>query len=205
MKRTALTTLIVVLLLTATAAMVWADKPTGFDAQGNEIGWSNSTCRKIQSGEIVDSAGNPITVGYDQFGYNYQAHMFHGRYCDSDRVLGGDSCDVDLMMKWNDAWLANVDCDGDYSLDRHYPLPSYVGSGAWLTNHMWGSWEENGTTCEWDYFVKIVAMRDSDGCPEGSPPIWGQFCVIQRVYNSPCEGAGGIELLITPAGFGAYK
>lgn len=204
MKRRALTVLIVALLLAAAASVVWADKPVAFDSQGNETGWSNSTCRKIQSGEILDSASNPITVGYDQFGYNYQAHLFHGRYCDNDRVLGGASCDVDLMMKWNDAWLSNVDCDEDYSLDRHYPHLSYVGSGAWLTNHMWGSWEENGTTCEWDYFVKIVAKPHEAYQCEGEE-IWDSFCVIQRVYNSPCEGVEGIEELFTPAGFGTYK
>ena len=75
-------------------------------------------CAVIQDGTLVDSAGNPITTGYDDFGYNYQSQMFNGRYCDYDRVIGGDYCEVDLMMKWNDAWLSKMDCDGDGLLDR---------------------------------------------------------------------------------------
>jgi hypothetical protein len=204
MKTRTLTVLVTALLLLATASAVWAAKPTEFDANGNEKGWERTSCTTIQSGEITDSVGNPVTVGYDGFGYNYQAHIFNGRYCDYDRVIGGEYCDVELVMKWNDPWLSNVDCDLDGKLDRHYGFASYIGSGAWETNHQRGSWEENGTICEWDYFVKIVAMPSPDGCPEGSPAIWGQFCIIQQVYNSPCEGAEGIELLVTPAGFGAY-
>lgn len=193
--------LAVMLVMAMTATAVWADRPVQYDSEGNEIGWVNSSCTKIQSGEITDSVGNPITVGDDEFGYNYQAHMFNGRYCDYDRVIGGAYCDVELLMKWNDAWLSNVDCTGDKKLDRP---ANYIGSGAWETNHQWGSWvESDGTVCEWDYFVKIVAMPSTE-CPEGSTPIWGQFCIIQQVYNSPCEGAEGIELLVTPAGFGAY-
>ena len=201
MKKRMLIAFAVMLVMAMAATAVWADRPVQYDSEGNEIGWANSSCTNIQSGEITDSASIPLTVGYDEFGYNYQAHMFNGRYCDYDRVIGGAYCDVELLMKWNDAWLSNVDCNGDGKLDR----PStYIGSGAWETNHQWGSWEENGTVCEWDYFVKIVAMPSTEGCPEGSPSIWGQFCIIQQVYNSPCEGAEGIELLVTPAGFGAY-
>jgi hypothetical protein len=96
------------------------------------------TCTTIQSGNLVDSTGNAITTGYDEWGYNYQALMFNGRYCDSDRVTGGDYCDVNLIMKWNDAWLSNKSCDGDNLLDRHYGFSSYIGSGAWLTNHQSG-------------------------------------------------------------------
>ena len=42
-------------------------------------------CTTIQSGELVDSAGNTIEVGYDDWGYNYQARKFNGLYCDSYR------------------------------------------------------------------------------------------------------------------------
>jgi len=204
-KKRLLIALVVVLALAATASLVWADKPVGFDAHGNETAWasSGSSCTKIQDGTLLASTGEVITTGYDEFGYNYQAHMFNGRYCDYDRAIGGAYCDVDLVMKWNDAWLANVDCVGDGLLDRHYNLDRYEGSGAWLTNHQRGSWEENGTICEWDYFVKIVAKPEVDYVCEGEQ-IWGAFCVIQRVYNSPCEGSEGIELLVPPAGFGAY-
>jgi len=35
-------------------------------------------CTTIQSGELVASDGSVIETGYDQWGYNYQAHMFNG-------------------------------------------------------------------------------------------------------------------------------
>lgn len=102
-----------------------------------------SGCTTIQSGELVASDGSTIVVGYDGWGYNYQAHMFNGYYCDSYR--DADWCqpwkDVGLIMKWNDAWLSNKDCDGDDLLDRHCGFGSYIGSGAWLTNHQWGSYD----------------------------------------------------------------
>ena len=44
-----------------------------------------SNCTTIQSGELVASDGSTIETGYDQWGYNYQAHMFNGYYCDAYR------------------------------------------------------------------------------------------------------------------------
>ena len=155
-------------------------------------------CATIKDGTIVASNGDVLTVGYDEFGYNYQAHMFNGRYCDYDRVLGGASCDVKLVMKWNDAWLSNKDCDGDGKLDR----PGwYPGSGAWCTNHMRGP--------GWTYFCKIVAVPwdailaagvwyTADGIEIG-PAIWGVFAIIQEVES----GAGAIY--VSPAGPGLGK
>ena len=141
--------------------------------------------------------------------------MFNGRYCDYDRVIDGDYCDVDLIMKWNEAWLSNKDCDGDGLLDRYYGYSSYIGSGAWLTNHQSETYIDNGgKKCRWTYFVKIVAVPEdaelvddiwytSDGTEIG-PVIWGAFAVIQRVYNDPCGGFHGIEYL-SPAGPGFGK
>ena len=178
---------------------------------------AGSTCTTIQDGTLLTSDGFVITTGYDEWGYNYQAHMFNGFYCDSYR--NADWCqpykDVKLMMKWNDAWLSNKDCDGDGLLDRHYGFDSYIGSGAWLTNHQSGSYlGGDGKTCKWNYFVKIVAAP-ADAYVEGStwytadgveigPVIWGAFAVIQRVYNDTCTGEHGIEYL-SPAGPGLGK
>jgi hypothetical protein len=160
-------------------------------------------CTTIPSGELLTSGGDVITPGYDQYGYNYQAHMFNGRYCDYDRVIGGSYCDVDLVMKWNDAWLSNASCDDDGLLDRHYGYPTYGGSGAWVTNHQKGTdILGDGQICEWDYFVKIVAAPtdatasggiwySADGTEIG-PAIWGAFAIIQEVYNDPCGGYQGL-------------
>lgn len=98
----------------------------------------STDCTTIQSGTLTDTAENPIGLGYDQWGYNYEANMFNGWYNNfsrpTDPVEGGDR----LIMKWNNAWLSNQDCDGDKKLDRP---TNYIGSGAWLTNHQYGQYE----------------------------------------------------------------
>lgn len=172
-------------------------------------------CTTIQSGEIYDSAGNQLQVGYDEWGYNYQAHLFNGYYDNYSRPSPPATSGTDLAMKWNDAWLSNEDCDGDGKLDRHYGFSSYIGSGAWLTNHMKGEYlGEDGETCKWGYFTKIVAAPadayadggywyTADGTEIG-PQIWGAFATIQSVYNDPCGGYHGIEYL-SPVGPGFGK
>ena len=166
---------------------------------GNNNYWT------IQSGNIWASDGTVITTGYDEFGYNYQAHMFNGLYSDYDRQHGGPYSDVHLIMKWNEEWMSNKDHDKDHTLDRHWGYDSYIGSGAWLTNHMWGSYEQDGQTCHWSYFVKIVAAP-ADAYQSGGywytiggieigPAIWGAFAIIQQVDNDPCAGYSGLSYL----------
>jgi hypothetical protein len=175
-------------------------------------------CATIQSGTITDAAGNLISVGYDQWGYNYQAMIFNGFYDNYPRPIPPVTEDnTYLEMKWNDAWLSNKDCDGDHLLDRHYGLPSYRGSGAWLTNHQRGTYvDENGQTQHWDYFIKIVAAPldatlvggnwvGSDGVVIGWA-IWGDFAVIQEIYNDSGTGDHGVlDKSAARPGFGAYK
>lgn len=170
-------------------------------------------CTTIQSGNLVAETDEVLTTGYDQFGYNYQAHMFNGRYCDNDRVIGGTYCDVNLIMKWNDAWLSNQSYDGDNLLDRHFGYSSYIGSGAWLTNHQSGI---NPDGSHWTYFVKIVAAPADAYTTGGNwytadsteigPVIWGSFATIQQVSNDPFYDEHGL-LYKSPAapGFGFYK
>jgi len=177
---------------------------------GSEPG-APSTCTQIQSGTLVDSKGISIGLGYDQWGYNYQAHMFLGYFDNNARpATPVDSGDT-LIMKWNDAWLSNGDCDGDGKLDRHYGFASYRGSGAWLTNHQWGT-NTDGTT--WDYFVKIVAVPTdallmSDGWHTAGGSligyqIWGDFAVTQEVLNDPMAGAHGLLYKADFPGFGVW-
>jgi hypothetical protein len=202
-------------------------------------------CTTIQSGELTYSAGHyldeeNLATGYDAYGYNYQAHEFKGSY--ANVYLGRDGFpsyegntesyleenptaankwywpyrDDELLMKWDNNWLASKDCDGDGLLDRHFGFDTYVGSGAWETNHQTGSYEMDGKACKWNYFVKIVAApedaiqedgvwRTSNGAEIG-PVIWGSFAITQQVYNDPCEGAHGVEYL-SPVGpgFGKWK
>lgn len=155
--------------------------------------------------------------GFDEWGYNYGAHLFSGDYCDA--YQGAAWCQpwvgVHLKMKWNDAWLSSRDRDGDGKLDRHHGFDSYAGSGAWTTNHMSGTYAVGDRTCRWTYFVKIVAVPadatldagvwfTADGVEIG-PVVWGQFATIQSVYNDPCGGYGGIEYLSpNNAGLGGF-
>ena len=180
--------------------------------------YKNSPCTTIQSGTLLASDGTVIQTGYDQWGYNYQAHQFNGYYCDAyrDAAWCQDYKDIELIMKWNDAWLSNQDCDGDGLLDRHNGFSSYIGSGAWITNHQKGTYlDDNGNTCQWTYFVKIVAAPAdatlsngiwyaADGTEIG-PVIWGEFATIQGVYNDPCAGTNGVQY-VSPhnAGLGGW-
>jgi len=177
-------------------------------------GGKKSGCTKIQDGTLYTSTGELITTGYDDFGYNYQARIFNGRYCDYDRVEGGDYCDVDLIMKWNDAWISNKDCDDDGKLDRYFGYDSYIGSGAWCTNHQSGKVEVNGKLRKWTYFVKIVAAPSdayeaggywytADGIEIG-PVLWGSFAIIQEILNDPSSGDHGV-LYKSPVGPGLGK
>jgi len=150
------------------------------------------SCTSIKDGVLTYSDSDDlIPLGFDVWGYNYQSHLFKGGYCDAyhDAEWCQEWRDTELMMKWNDAWLSNKDCDGDGLLDRHFGYDSYVGSGAWLTNHMW---EPDGSY----YFVKIVA-KPFQGY-ECEQEIWGSFCVMQEVY-----GGEGATIYETP-GFGKY-
>lgn len=152
-------------------------------------------CTTIQSGLLVDSQGNTIETGYNDFGYNYQARIYNGDY---------GYPDWHLIMKWNDAWLSNKDCDGDGLLDRHLGHDSYIGSGAWLTNH-WTTtyYDADGNECEYDDFIKIIAAPTSATLTDGiwynedgveiGPVIWGQFAIIQSIINDPCAGIEGID------------
>jgi len=204
MKKKALIVIMVLVALALTSTLVLADKPV--------------KCTTIQSGDLENSAGDPITTGFDEWGYNYQAHMFNGGYCDAyrDAAWCQPYKDVDLIMKWNDAWLSNVDCGDDGLLDRHYGFGSYIGSGAWLTNHQKGTYEgDSGQICKWEYFTKIVAAPAgaivvngywvaADGTEIG-PVIWGSFATIQTVENDACADLHGMQY-VSPdhAGFGGW-
>ncbi|MDD5039149.1 MAG: hypothetical protein PHN78_07525 [Dehalococcoidales bacterium] len=197
--------------------------------------------KTITKGEIIYSlthylAGQPIPTGFDAYGYNYQGHMFSGSYFNSyaggaglPAWEGDDAAylaenpsaathwawpyrEVNIIMKWNDAWISNKSYDGDNYLDRHPGFPGYIGSGAWLTNHQSGD-NEDGT--KWTYFVKIVAAPADatkvggvwytvDGTEIG-PAIWTEFAIIQQVENDPSLGLHGVQY-ISPnnAGLGSY-
>ncbi len=203
------------------------------------VGWAAKSGTSIQDGVLVYQPthylhGQPLMVGFDPYGYNYQAHMFLGSY--ANVYLGGEGFPpyagedatylaqnpraatrwywpyrtTQLEMKWNDAWLSNMDRDGDGKLDRP---GNYIGSGAWETNHMV---DTNPDGSQWVDFVKIVAVPStahkvagvwySDDGKEIGPDIWGAFALVLEVYNDPAYDTHGVlyKSLAQP-GFGAYK
>ena len=226
MKRSIACLLIALVLLTVFSLPALAKKPGGVTIQDGILTYS--------SGHYLE--GEPLSTGFDIFGYNYQAHLFKGSYFnvyagaagfppyegDAEAYLAENPAaanhwawpyrDVKLSMKWNDAWLSNMDRDGDGKLDRHYGYDSYIGSGAWETNHMWGT-NEDGTN--WNYFTKIVAVPadavndggiwyTADGTEIGTV-IWGEFAVIFEVSNDPATGDHGVLYNPpAPTGFGYY-
>jgi len=201
--------LIVTVMTVALSFFAWT-------AEGKGPG--KKDCTRIKDGTLVDSIDDPLVLGFDGWGYNYQAHLFNGYYCDAyrDAAWCQAYADIRLVMKWNDAWLSNKDCDGDGALDRHAGFDSYIGSSAWLTNHESGEYLDNeGNLCRWNYFVKIVAVPNdayevngvwytAEG-EEIGHVIWGQFATIQEVSNDPCAGEHGVQY-VSPAGpgFGTY-
>lgn len=134
---------------------------------------------------LTDSLGKPLVLGFDAFGYNYQAHLFNGTYDSVDRQLDGtfwgstgDFVDDRLRMKWSDDWLSNKDCNGDGKLDRGAPGSAgypFVSQG-WLTNQVEGDYDSDGDGSQdahYAWFVKIVWVG-----PGG--PLWGQYRIVQK-------------------------
>ena len=183
--------------------------------QASPVECKQGDCTTIQSGELYASTGEQLTTGFDMYGYNYQAHQYIVYYGNYQRPPQPVDWGYRLMMKWNDAWLSNKDCDGDGLLDRYYGYDSYIGSDAWLTNHMSGEYQQDGNTCKFDYFVKIIAAPEdayedsgywyaADGTEIGAV-IWGSFAVIQEIKTDPCAGLHGMQY-ISPdhPGFGGW-
>jgi hypothetical protein len=217
---------IVVTCITAAVFSVGCEKvPAGPSGDSLASSGKDASCTTIPSGGLETSQGVAITPGYDDWGYNYQAYIFNGSYCDYHPIyrpggLNHEWCqanygDVVLVMKWNDAWLSNKDCDGDQLLDRHYGYVSYIGSGAWETNYMAGEYEVDGKLCKWNYFVKIIAVPEDatrvDGIwynSEGGvigPDIWGAFATVQEIENDPCAGVAGLSFASPDhPGFGGW-
>ncbi len=177
------------------------------------------SCNDIQSGLITAGDGTVLATGFDEFGYDYQAHMFNGPYdCFSRNAAAcaGADPDFELIMKWNDAWLSNRDCDGDGKLDRHLGFASYQGSGAWLTNHQSGVVWVDGKLKRWTYFSKIVAVP-ADAVLSGASyytaqgeligaALWDSFAVVEQIYNDPSHGAHGVLYkAAVPPGFGTFQ
>lgn len=204
--------------------------PTGYDVYG--YSYNGHMFKGLYTNSYLGGYGFPPYESDDEA---YYQRLIDEEYAESVEeavsLMNSVWCwpyrDVKLSMKWNDAWISNKSCDGDLLLDRHYGYATYIGSGAWLTNHQSGTYED-GT--RWNYFVKIVAVPadayreiiiikyDEEGPIYGpgpiwytaggteiGPVIWGDFAIIQQVENDPVVGVHGLQY-ISPnnAGFGSY-
>lgn len=169
------------------AIVVFAAKPT-------------SDCTAIRSGEIIGTDGNPITTGASDWGYNYQAHRFSGEYCLANELE--KECppgEPYLKMRWNDAWVSNKDCDGDFRLDTHYGFPSYRGSDAWLLMEQDGEDVIDGAPCDWTLDMELLAVPleatlqgDFWVMPDGEEVgllYFGDFALVKLYENNECTGA----------------
>lgn len=204
------------LLFVLLVCMLLVSRMVGVNILGSN---SNQACTSIQDGTLKDSYGETLTTGFSTWGYNYEANIFNGKYCDAyhNAAWCQPYKNDNLSMKWNNAWLSNEDCDGDKLLDRHYGFTSYIGSGAWLTNHMSGKYvDARGKNRNWTYFVKIVAAPAdatlvsgkwvaADGTEIG-PAIWGEFAIVQEISNDPVANLHGKSFLSEYGpGFGHIK
>ncbi|MFH1289278.1 MAG: hypothetical protein ABIH88_00985 [Patescibacteria group bacterium] len=92
--------------------------------------------------------------------------------------------------------MANVDCNGDNKLDRGLVdgVPSGTSMG-WLTNHVVGDYILDGNVQNYTDFVKIVWTGSGS-------PLWGQYTIIQEVWNDPAGGLNGLYSKIGAPGFG---
>lgn len=216
MKKLAILIAVVALLITAVPA---------FAAKGGK----NASCTFIQDGDLTYSTGHyfkeePLMIGYDQYGYNYKAHIFNGSYANAylgrpgpgfPPYTGNDAAyltdnpsavshwtwqfrNVQLQMKWNDAWLSNKDCEGEdqgthhsTSLDMHYGYDSFIGSGAWLTNHAKGTYESS--EYNWDVSGDWVIAVNS------GTYLHDYTFTMTSLPNGTFTGVGGY-----PAGAGSY-
>ena len=167
-------------------------------------------CSKIQGGTIMDSQGNAIKVGYDKWGYNYQAHMFNGLYDNFSRpTVPITEGDLKLEMKWSDDWLSNQDCNGDLKLDRGYDAKTGAIAGfskGWLTNHFEGDYVDAGESYHYTEFTKIV-YDGGAACGAGSDScLWGVYTIIEDVINDAHGGFHGVQksTFMNPAGLGYY-
>ena len=176
----------------------------------------------VQLEDVQINTLSKANGSFDEYGYNYTAHMFRGSYFnsyarsaelpawdgDDEAYLAENPTaashwawpyrEVNLLMKWNEAWLSKDKV-------RHEGFDSYIGSGAWLTNHQSGGDKKD----HWTYFCKIVAAPadavnesdvwyTADGVEIG-PVIWGSFALIQEVES----GLGATY--VSPAGPGLGK
>jgi len=192
-------------LVSAFVVNVNAKKPDSPPGQDKTNACATIKDGTIEYGRVTDPSTEIIPIGYDMWGYNYQAHMFNGYYENYSRPDTLVSEGSMLQMKWSDEWLSNKDCNGDGKLDRGYSCnpenPTSSGCpGAWLTNHergsylsewnMVGSWEHVGYYGGSSYHHEwVVTSQDGNTFSgEGKYPSGGPTYTIFWTMTGELDG-----------------
>jgi hypothetical protein len=174
--------LLVVTMLLAITGTALADKPTGFDNNGNALGLTADT-------------------GFDQWGYNRVARIFSGtgESWALEQGLPADSLGIyapdKLVMKWNAEW--------DRGNAENWAKPPYA---AWENNE-WNGKVPGGSGEVWHYKIVWVGYCGADYTPldNGGYCIWGQFATIMDQGLDPNYGPGHWWFAhANPTGYGAY-
>ena len=179
MKRTLAFTIVMLIVLMLAMAGTAAAAPK---ADKTEV-------YTITAGEVYYSqehylGGQPIPMGFDEFGYNYQAHFFKGSYVNvylgaagyppytgDDEAYLAENPNAQthwaweyrawqIEMKWNEDWISNKDRDLDGVLDRHWGYDTYIGSGAWEYYKDW-LYDDNGNVISSSSCKIVVAPADA--------------------------------------------
>lgn len=117
-------------------------------------------------------AAKPATNGFDQYGYNYTAHLFNAWYGQWGwKYLGYNpgTWDAWLNMKWSTDWIPQAD----------EPV------GAWVTNHF--NWYSNDyDEVNWYGFNTRVSWTSHAVAPQAKYKLT-EFAKIMSVGDNPEE------------------
>jgi hypothetical protein len=160
---------------------------------------------------LISPYGDMAVMGFNEYGFNYQAHLFNGDFCDHfieyrEGQPQHEWCvenfeGVKFISRWSDTLLSNVDCNGDGYLDFNLNL---YGTDAWVTTKIFGD--------GWFEYMKFLAKPYPEfDCTEiGGANVQGrgfldQFCVIQQIGDRNNPDSKGLLYHVIPTGFKALS
>ncbi len=223
LKKITIIFIIAVLMIVSTTPAL-AKKPTEPNGKGNAShansqgvnSPSQSTSNRSPASPASKNSSSTMTTtqkvnrttqkdghGFDEFGYNRNAHIFNGLalgWC--IEKLGYDEAGCvaylgiyaydKLVMKWNAEW--------DRGNDTNWGEGPY---DAWENNE-WNGNTPGGSGEVWHYKIVWVGdcVADPSLVPEGGYCIWGQFATIMDQGTSGGEHSWIAHGL--PTGYGFY-
>jgi hypothetical protein len=136
--------------------------------------------------------GNGNGGGFDQYGYNYQAHLFNGWYGYYYRTTEYGTLNAWLVMKWSTNWIPM----------GNEPV------GAWVTNH-WSWYSTDMSASDWYGFLgpegyPSMVWTDQNQVPAGALYYVTEFMKIQAVGDNPAAWATYEANGAYSAGWGTY-